>query len=75
MTESTPGPGGAEHTGVSPFVWFGVAAVAAAAWALYQMVAWASVPAFGSSAWPTTIGIVIALGAFFLVGLRAPPND
>jgi hypothetical protein len=60
---------------ITPFTVFGVVAVAAAAWAIYQMVAWASVPAFGNSAWPTTIGILIALAIFFAVGLRAPPND
>ncbi len=65
----------ARSKGVSPFAVFGVATVIAAGWAIYQMVAWASVPSFGSSAWPTTIGIMIALGVFFVLALAGPPND
>jgi hypothetical protein len=61
--------------GVTPFLVFGVATVVAATWAVYQMIAWASVPSFGSSAWPTTIGIMIALAVFFILALVGPAND
>lgn len=75
MTEAASEAASVEAKGVSPYAWFGISALVAAGWAMYQMLAWASVPSFGDAAWPTTLGILIALAVFFVVGLRAPPND
>lgn len=60
---------------LTPFSWFGVAAGVAAAWAVYQTLAWTTVPGLDNLDWPTVGGILLALTAFFVLGIRSPAND
>lgn len=61
--------------GWSPFVIFGLAAVVAAAWAIYMGVSYLATPDFVTNDLPTITGISIAVVAFLVLGSRAPPND
>jgi hypothetical protein len=61
--------------GVSPFVVFGLVAAAAAIGAVFELSYYSYTPALAPGAMGTTIGIVLALIAFFALGLRAPKNE
>ncbi|MFZ0890874.1 MAG: hypothetical protein WB778_05175 [Thermoplasmata archaeon] len=67
--------GGLRRGFFTPFVVFGLIALAAAGGALYEMSYYAGQSALSGQALGTTIGIVIALAAFFALGLRAPSNE
>ena len=59
----------------SPFAIFGAVAVAAAAGAIAEALYYATSPALSASSLGTTLGIVVAVGAFVIFGLWAPSND
>ncbi len=61
--------------GLTPFVAFGLVAIAAAVGAVYEMSYYAGNSALSPGTLGTTVGIVLALGGFFVWGLRAPPNE
>jgi hypothetical protein len=72
------GSASAENRGrgvVTPFLIFGLVALAAAGGALYEMSYYAGQSALSGQALGTTAGIVIALIVFFVLGLRAPNNE
>jgi hypothetical protein len=60
---------------ISAFAIFGVAAIVAAAGALFEMAYYTTTPALGPATLGTFIGICGALIGFFVWGLRAPPNE
>jgi hypothetical protein len=61
--------------GVSPFLAFGLVAAAAASGAVFELSYYSYTPALAPGALGTTVGIVLALIAFFALGLRAPKNE
>ena len=58
-----------------PFVVFGLVAALAAVGAVFEISYWVGDPAFTGALAGTTVGILVALVAFFGFGLSAPPND
>ena len=60
---------------IGPFAAFGVVALIAAVGAVLEISYWVGVPATSPSVIGTALGIGAALIAFFVWGLRAPPND
>lgn len=75
LDPATPPPPVRRATRVGPFAIFGLAAILAAAGALFEMSYYDGSPIASPSILGTTIGILLALIAFFVIGLRAPPND
>ncbi|HTP56378.1 MAG TPA: hypothetical protein VML53_06955 [Thermoplasmata archaeon] len=71
MTEPEP----PAERGTPPFVWFGVAVVVGAAWALFMGLSYYNVPTFTASALPTIGGVAVAVAAFLAIGAWAPPNE
>ena len=69
MTESDDG------RGWSPFAIFGVAAVIAAAWAIYMGVSFLATPDFLADDLPTIAGVSAAVAIFLVIGARAPANE
>lgn len=66
----------ATRTGVGgPFLAFGIAALLAAVAAIYEMAYYAGNSALSPGVLGTTLGIVIAVIAFFVWGALAPPNE
>jgi len=61
--------------GFSPFLAFGLVAIAAAVGAVWELAYYAGSSVFAPGTLGTTVGIVLALGAFFVWGSRAPPNE
>ncbi len=61
--------------GVTPFVWFGVAIIVGAAWALFMGLSYYNVPTFTTAALPTIAGVAVAVVAFLVIGAWAPSND
>jgi len=61
--------------GITPFVWFGVAIVVGAAWALFMGLSYYNVPTFTTSALPTIAGVAVAVVAFLIIGAMAPANE
>jgi len=61
--------------GVPPFVWFGVAILVGAVWALFMGLSYYNVPTFTTAALPTIAGVAIAVGAFLAIGAWAPANE
>jgi len=61
--------------GIPPFVWFGVAVIVGAAWALFMGLSYYNVPTFTASALPTIGGVAVAVVAFLAIGAWAPPNE
>jgi hypothetical protein len=59
----------------TPFAIFGYVAVAAAAGAIGEAMYYTTSPALSAASLPTTLGIVLAVVVFVVVGLLAPPND
>ena len=72
---SAPAPAEPVASSVSPFLAFGLVAAAAAIGAVWEMSYYAGTPALSPAALGTTVGIVLALLAFFAWGSRAPPNE
>ncbi len=73
MTDEVPvAPSGG---GVGPFAVFGLVAIAAAVGAVWEMSYYAGNSALAPGTLATTVGIVIALVAFFAWGMRAPRNE
>ena len=60
---------------VGPFAAFGAVAVLAGVGAIFELSYWVGTPALSPTVIGTTLGIAAALVAFFVWGLRAPPND
>ena len=69
----TAGPSGAN--GVGPFAAFGLVAALAAVGAVWEMSYYAGNSVLSAANLGTTLGIVVALVAFFVWGSRAPPNE
>jgi hypothetical protein len=60
----------------SPFVVFGVVAIVAAAGAIAEAMYYAASPALSAGSLGTTLGILVAVAAFVVIGIFvAPPND
>jgi hypothetical protein len=74
MTEDAPTPATVGR-GPTPFAVFGLAAILAAVGAVWEMSYFAGNSALSPGTLGTTIGIVLALVAFFVWGWRAPPNE
>jgi hypothetical protein len=74
MKSSEP-PGSSHPRFLTPFAVFGLVALAAAGGAIYEMSYYAGQSALSGQALGTTIGIVIAVIAFFVIGIRAPRNE
>jgi hypothetical protein len=72
---SEPSPAPRTGSRVGPFAVFGVVAVLAGAGAIFEMSYWVGTPALSGTVVGTTLGIAAALVAFFVWGLRAPPNE
>jgi len=64
-----------EDRGIPPFVWFGVAILVGAVWALFMGLSYYNVPTFTTAALPTIAGVAIAVGAFLAIGAWAPANE
>jgi hypothetical protein len=64
-----------DRPGIGPFVAFGLVAAAAAIGAVWEMSYYAGNAALSAGDLGTTLGIVAALVAFFVWGVRAPPNE
>lgn len=58
-----------------PFLVFGLAALLAAVAAIYEMAYYAGNSALSPGVLGTTLGIVVAVIAFFVWGALAPPNE
>jgi hypothetical protein len=72
---SAPEPTARGSRGLSPFLAFGLVAIAAAVGAVWELAYYAGSSVLSPGTLGTTIGIVLALGAFFVWGSRAPPNE
>lgn len=75
MGESVTGGAETAERGIPPFVWFGVAIIAGAAYALFAGLAYYNTPTFTLAALPTIAGVAAAVVAFLLIGAFAPPNE
>ncbi len=79
MTAATEEPASAagprEGASVAPFTAFGLVLLAAGSGALWEMAYYDGLPALFQAAIGTTLGIVVALTAFFVLGLKGPPNE
>lgn len=64
-----------EERGVTPFVWFSVAIVVGAAYALFMGLSYYNTPTFSVAALPTILGVAAAVVAFLVIGFWAPPNE
>lgn len=63
-----------EH-GVTPFVWFGLAIIVGAAYALFMGLSYYNTPTFTAAALPTIAGVAAAVVIFLVIGAWAPPNE
>ena len=61
--------------GITPFVWFGVAIIVGAAFALFMGLSYYNTPTFTTAALPTIAGVTVAVVAFLVIGDWAPSND
>ncbi len=61
--------------GVTPFVWFGVAIIVGAAFALFMGLSYYNTPTFTTAALPTIAGVAVAVVVFLVIGAWAPPNE
>jgi len=75
MTQAPAVPPVASTGGIGPFAAFGLVAAVAAIGAVFEMSYYAGSSALSAGALGTTVGIILALLAFFAWGVRAPPND
>jgi len=73
MSSAPPGP--APGGRMTPFAIFGLVAIVGAAGALFELLYYTTTPALGEATLGTFVGICGALVAFFVWGLRAPPNE
>lgn len=65
----------ANEKGATPFVWFGVAIIVGAAYALFMGLSYYNTPTFTTAALPTIAGVAAAVVAFLVIGAWAPAND
>jgi magnesium-transporting ATPase (P-type) len=61
--------------GITPFAVFGVALAVAAIWAVYMGLAFSNTSNFLEVAFPTILGVTVAVVAFLVIGLRSPANE
>jgi hypothetical protein len=61
--------------GITPFVWFGVAIIVGATFALFMGLSYYNTPTFTTAALPTIAGVAVAVVAFLVIGAWAPPNE
>jgi len=61
--------------GIPPFVWFAVAVIVGAAYALFMGLAYYNTPTFTEAALPTILGVTAAVIIFLIIGALAPPNQ
>ena len=61
--------------GITPFVWFSIAIIVGASFALFMGLAYYNTPTFTSSALPTIAGVAAAVVIFLIIGALAPPNE
>lgn len=59
----------------SPFAVFGYVMILASVWAVFEMAYYAGVSALGAETLGTIAGVVIAVIAFLVIGVEAPPNE
>jgi hypothetical protein len=70
---TAPTPTGSRWS--TPFAIFGYAMIAASALAIAEISYYSTTPALSASSLGTTLGIIVAVVAFVLFGLWAPPNE
>jgi len=63
------------ESGITPFVWFGLAIIIGASFALFMGLSYYNVPTFTASALPTIAGVAAAVVVFLVIGAWAPPNE
>ena len=68
-------PAATRERGLTPFAWFGLAIIAGAADALFAGLEYYNTPTFTAAALPTIAGVAVAVVAFLVIGLWAPPNE
>jgi hypothetical protein len=73
--EEPRGSGPVGNPWSTPFAIFGYALLVACSFALYEMAYYAGEPALASATIGTVGGIVVAVIAFFVIGLTGPPNE
>jgi hypothetical protein len=61
--------------GITPFFWFGIAIILGAVYALFMGLSYYNTPTFTTAALPTIAGVAVAVLAFLVIGVWAPPND
>lgn len=61
--------------GITPFVWFSVAIVVGATYALFMGLSYYNTPTFTEAALPTILGVAAAVVVFLVIGFWAPPNE
>lgn len=72
VNEGTKAP---RERGATPFVWFSVAIVVGATYALFMGLSYYNTPTFTTAALPTILGVAAAVVAFLAIGFWAPPNE
>jgi len=75
MGESVTAAPAVRERGVTPFVWFGVAIIVGAAYALFMGLSYYNTPTFTTAALPTIAGVAAAVVIFLVIGALAPPNE
>lgn len=75
MSASIAPPEPSGSVWASPFAIFGYAMAVASAYAVFDMSYYAGVPALSSATLGTISGVVVAVIAFLVIGVRAPPNE
>ena len=68
-------PEASVERGFTPFVWFAVAVIVGASFALFMGLAYYNTPTFTSAALPTILGVAAAVVIFLVIGAFAPPNE
>ena len=75
MGEPLTAPATARKRGLTPFAWFGIAILAGATYAIFAGLEYYNVLTFTTAALPTIAGVAVAIVAFLIIGLWAPPNE
>lgn len=61
--------------GLTPFVWFAIAIIVGASYALFMGLSYYNTPTFTAAALPTIAGVAAAVVIFLVIGAWAPPNE